>query len=141
MWLRLSLARAGIVVFATACAALWPHARDAGAVLMAQDDPVALSDVRLASVLRNDPGAVERNIDAALAAGDADLARSFADLAAVKDIVIPDELTRRVSDAVAQENATSHVAKRFATGLVTGNADDIASMSGTIAGDLFVFGD
>ena len=27
------------------------------------------------------------------------------------------------------------------TGLVTGNADDVASLSGTVAGDLFVFGD
>ncbi len=35
----------------------------------------------------------------------------------------------------------SHFAKRFATGLVTGNADDVASLSGTVAGDLFVFGD
>ncbi len=33
------------------------------------------------------------------------------------------------------------MAKSFATGLVTGNADDAASLSGTIAGDLFVFGD
>ena len=33
------------------------------------------------------------------------------------------------------------MAKRFATGLVTGNADDVASLSGTVAGDLFVFGD
>ena len=31
--------------------------------------------------------------------------------------------------------------RRFATGLVTGNADDVASLSGTVAGDLFVFGD
>src|SRR5207247_6756644 len=31
--------------------------------------------------------------------------------------------------------------KRFATGLVTGNADDFASLSGTVTGDLFVFGD
>jgi hypothetical protein len=29
----------------------------------------------------------------------------------------------------------------LATGLVTGNADDLASLSGTVAGDLFVFGD
>jgi hypothetical protein len=43
--------------------------------------------------------------------------------------------------AVAEENSTSHFARRFATGLVTGNADDVASMSGTVAGDLFVFGD
>jgi hypothetical protein len=46
-----------------------------------------------------------------------------------------------VSDAVAEENSSSHFAKRFATGLVTGTADDVASLSGTIAGDLFVFGD
>jgi hypothetical protein len=50
-------------------------------------------------------------------------------------------MTTRVSDAVAEENSTSHFAKRFATGLVTGTADDVASLSGTVAGDLFVFGD
>ena len=48
---------------------------------------------------------------------------------------------RRVTEAVAEENSASHFAKRFATGLVTGNADDVASLSGTVAGDLFVFGD
>ena len=47
----------------------------------------------------------------------------------------------RVSDALTEENSTSHFAKRFATGLVTGNADDVASLSGTVAGDLFVIGD
>jgi hypothetical protein len=46
-----------------------------------------------------------------------------------------------VNDAVVEENSTSHFVKRFATGLVTGNADDVASLSGTVAGDLFVFGD
>jgi hypothetical protein len=46
-----------------------------------------------------------------------------------------------VSDAVTEEGSNSHFAKRFATGLVTGNADDVASLSGTVAGDLFVFGD
>lgn len=33
------------------------------------------------------------------------------------------------------------MAKRFFTGLVTGNADDGASLSGTVAGDLSAFGD
>jgi hypothetical protein len=46
-----------------------------------------------------------------------------------------------VSDAVTEQNSSSHLAKRFATGLVTGDADDVASLSGTVAGDLFVFGD
>jgi len=123
------------------CAALWPHAREATAILAAQDDPVELSDIQLDSALRNNQAVVAENIEAALAANDADLANSFVDLAREKDISVSDELSLRVSDAVAEQNSTSHFAKRFATGLVTGNADDVASLSGTIAGDLFVFGD
>ena len=141
MWLRLGSALAGVAVSATACGLLWPHAREAGALLAVQDDPVALSEFQLNSALANELGAIERNIEASLAAGDADLAKSFVDLAAAKDIIISEELSRRVTEAVAMENSTSHFAKRFASGLVTGNADDVASMSGTVAGDLFVFGD
>ena len=84
---------------------------------------------------------VSDNIEAALAAGDADLAESFVELAGENNIALRDELSRRVRDAVTEENSSSHFAKRFATGLVTGNADDVASLSGTVAGDLFVFGD
>ncbi len=116
---RIGLALAGMVVCAAACALLWPHAREAAAILSAQDDPAELSDLELDSVLRNNQAVVEQNIEAALAAGDADLADSFVD----------------------DEKSTSHFAKRFATGLVTGSADDVASLSGTVAGDLFVFGD
>ena len=84
---------------------------------------------------------VTENIEAALAANDADLAGSFVDLAKAKNISLDDALLQRVSEAVAEANSSSHFAKRFATGLVTGNADDVASLSGTVAGDLFVFGD
>ena len=138
---RLGTAVAGMAVCAVACALLWPHARDAGALLAAQDDPAALSDVQLNSVLRNNQALVAENIEAALTANDADLANSFVDLAREKGVPVTDELSRRVSDAVTEENSSSHLAKRFATGLVTGNADDFASLSGTVAGDLFVFGD
>jgi hypothetical protein len=138
---RVGSALAGMVVCAVACIALWPHARDAGAILAAQDDPAELSDMQLDSALRNNAGVIARNIEAALAANDADLANSFTELAREKNISLDDELSRRVSDAVAEENSTSHFAKRFATGVVTGNADDVASLSGTVAGDLFVFGD
>jgi hypothetical protein len=139
--LRLGLAVAGMAVSAAACAALWPHARDAGAILAAQDDPAVLSDLQLNSALRNNQTVIADNIEAALAANDADLANSFVELAADKNISLTDDLTRRVRDAVAEQNSSSHVAKSFASGLVTGNADDVASMSGTVAGDLFVFGD
>jgi hypothetical protein len=140
-WLRIGLALTGMLACASTCALLWPHARDGAAILAAQDNPVELSDLALESALRNDPAVIADNIEAALAANDADLAGSFVELAAEKDIRLGEELTRRVSDAVAEENSSPHFAKRFATGLVTGNADDIASLSGTVAGDLFVFGD
>ncbi len=132
---------AGVTICAVACALLWPHARDAGAILAAQDDPAELADIQLDSALRNNQAMVAENIEAALAANDADLASSFVDLAREKSISVSDELSLRVSNAVAEQNSTSHFAKRFATGLVTGNADDVASLSGTVAGDLFVFGD
>lgn len=121
--------------------ALWPHARQAGAMLAAQDDPALLSDIQLSSLLRNNEALIAQNIDAALDAGDADLASSFLALAQDKQVNVSDEQARRVADAVAEENSTPHFAKRFASGLVTGQADDVASLSGTVAGDLFVFGD
>jgi len=141
MWWRTGAAMIAVAGCAFACALLWPHARDAGALLATQDDPAALSDIRLNSALRNSPELIAQNIEAALAANDADLAKSFMELAEAKNIPVSEDLSRRVADAVTEENSTSHFAKRFATGLVTGNADDVASLSGTVAGDLFVFGD
>jgi hypothetical protein len=131
----------GLALSAAVCAALWPHAREAGALLSAQDDPATLSDLEINSALRKDQGVIAQNIEAALSSGDADLANSFVALAREKNVALTDELSRRVADAVAEENSTSHLARRFATGLVTGTADDVASLSGTVAGDLFVFGD
>jgi hypothetical protein len=141
MWLRTGSAFIGMAGCALACALLWPHARDSGAILAAQDDPAHLSDIRLNSALRNSPDIIGQNIEAALAASDADLANSFVELAAAKNIPLSEDLSRRVADAVTEENSASHFATRFAAGLVTGNADDVASLSGTVAGDLFVFGD
>ncbi|SEC42293.1 hypothetical protein [Bradyrhizobium erythrophlei] len=138
---RLSFAVAGLAASAAVGAAIWPHARDAGTVLSARNDPAALADLRLNSVLRNNPALISDNIEAALASGDADLATSFVALASEKNIALSDELTKRVDDARAEQSSTTHFAKGFATGLVTGNADDVASLSGTVAGDLFVFGD
>jgi uncharacterized protein YidB (DUF937 family) len=141
MRLRLETALTAVAACAVACALLWPHARGASALLAAQDDPAALSDLQLNSVLRNGADTIALNIEAALAANDADLASSFVELAATRNIALPGNLSRRVTEAVAEQNSAAHVAKRFVTGLVTGEADDVASLSGTVAGDLFVFGD
>ena len=143
--LRLGSTLAGAVgclaLSVAVCAALWPHARAATAVLAAQDDPAALSDIQINSAVRSNPALVASHIETALAAGDSDLASSFVDLARDKGIAVSDELSKRVGDAVTDAGSASHFAKRFATGLVTGTADDVASLSGTVAGDLFVFGD
>ena len=114
---RIAWALAIMTVSGIALDALWPHARDAYAILAAQDDPVALSDIQLNSALRNSQTAISDNIEAALAANDAGLAGSFVDLAREKNIALPDELSQRVNDAIAEENSSSHFAKRFATGL------------------------
>ncbi|HKO69896.1 MAG TPA: hypothetical protein VJV58_03085 [Bradyrhizobium sp.] len=139
--LRIGLGLSGVVLCALTCALVWTHARDAAVVLAAQDDPAELSDLAVDSLVRNDPAVIAENIEAALAANDADLAGSFVELAMAKDIRLSDELTRRVADAIAEQNSSSHFARSFAAGLVTGNTEDVASLSGTVAGDLFVFGD
>jgi hypothetical protein len=138
---RLSLAVACMVASAAVGAALWPHAREAAAILVARDEPAQLADIGVNSALRNNPALIEENIEAALAAHDADLANSFVELAREKNLALGDALKTRVSDAVGEEKSASHFARGFATGLVTGAADDVASLSGTVAGDLFVFGD
>jgi hypothetical protein len=138
---KLGLAVLGMAVSAAMVAALWPNARDAITALAAQDDPAALADLQLNSALRNDPSLIPDNIETALAAGDADLAGSFTELAQDKGVALSDDLSKRVGEAVAEDNSSAQFAKRFATGLVTGNADDVASLSGTVAGDLFVWGD
>ncbi|MBV9531934.1 MAG: hypothetical protein JO283_12910, partial [Bradyrhizobium sp.] len=126
---------------AALCVVLWPYARAAGEVVSAQDDPAALSGIQFDRVLRSNHAVIAQNIDAALAAGDGDLANSFVELSREKNIPLTDDTLRRVADAVGGQNSSSYLAKRFASGLMTGQADDIASLSGTVAGDLFVFGD
>lgn len=138
---RTVVALAAVALSAAAGALIWPQARDAALLLSARDDPARLSDLRLDSALRNDAEAIERNATQALDAGDADLARSFAELARDRGITLAPEILSRVEAAVAAENSTAAVARRFATGLVTGEVTDVASLSGTVAGDLFVFGD
>ncbi|HSZ98073.1 MAG TPA: hypothetical protein VK767_17285 [Bradyrhizobium sp.] len=138
---RIGLALAAMMVSGAALAAVWPHAREAGAILAAQDDPAELSDLQVNSALRNNQNIVAGQIEAALAAHDTGLASSFVDLAKAKDISLPEDLVQRVNEAIAEDSTTSHFVRRFATGLVTGNADDAGSLSGTVAGDLFVFGD
>jgi hypothetical protein len=140
-WLRIGTGVACLLACAILVVQVAPRAREAAATLAARDDPAELSELQLNSVLGNNDRLVQQQIEAALSARDADLANSFVELARERNIALPDDLLSRVDVAVKEENSTSHFARRFVTGLVTGDADDVASLSGTVAGDLLVFGD
>src|SRR5215471_12681665 len=74
-------------------AALAPRGYDAGWLLLAQDDPVKLADHAVAE--RLNPAVAEREIEAALAAGDVDLANSFVELVTERGIAIKPALAAR----------------------------------------------
>src|SRR6187431_2496716 len=97
---RLDTALTGVAVCATVGLLMLPRAHDAGRMLTAQDDPVELADAQVTAALRNDPGVLARQTEEALAAGDADLASSFVELADARRVALPPELTKRVFDAV-----------------------------------------
>jgi hypothetical protein len=120
-------------------AALVPRGYDAGWLLLAQDDPVKLADRAVAERLT--PAVAEREIAAALLAGDVDLANSFADLAGERGIAITPELAARLAAANSTSASAIRNAGSFAHGLITGEPGDMAGFAGTALGDLFVVGD
>jgi hypothetical protein len=120
-------------------AALVPRGYDAGWLLLAQDDPVKLADRAVAERLT--PAVAEREITAALAAGDVELANSFADLAGERGLAIRPELAARLADANSASASAMRNAGSFAHGLIIGEPSDMVGLAGTALGDLFVFGD
>jgi hypothetical protein len=103
------------------------------------DDPAAIADRALDASFSQE--IAEREIGAALAAGDSDLAQSFVELAADRDVTVDPALADRVKAAQVEDASLTHTAGRFVQGLWTGEPVDGASLAGTAFGDLFVFGD
>jgi hypothetical protein len=135
--------RIGAALFALAAVALAlvsayavPRAAEALGNL---DDPARIADHALDG--RFDAAVAQREIEAALAARDADLAQSFIDLAADRRVPLDPAQVEKVNAATAEAATMRHKAKSFARGLVTGEPDDMAALAGTTLGDLFVFGD
>jgi len=126
-------------LFAIAALFCVPLGIEADALLTAADDPVAIADRALDRAFDRD--AATHEIETALAANDADLAKSFVDLADERGVPVSPELKQRVDAAVEDANSASAAAGSFASGFVTGEPKDIAGLAGTTVGDLFVFGD
>src|SRR4051812_37186498 len=89
------------LVFACACAigalTVVPRGIEAEALLSVQDDPVAIADRQLDRVFN--PSLAAREIEAALAADDAELAKSFLDLARDREVPVDPALSARVEAA------------------------------------------
>jgi hypothetical protein len=134
---RMTLALAMLCAVAALAAA--PRAFEAKFLLGAQDDPVALADHAVARAFDADVAA--REIKAALAADDADLAQSFLELARERDVPVDAALAEKVELANATTATAARSLTSFARGLVSGEPDDMSSLAGTALGDLFVFGD
>ena len=137
--LRVRLLAVAAVICGVAALALLPRAIEAGWLLAVQDDPAALADRKLA---RSFTGEVAtREIEAALAANDAELAKSFVDLARDRNVTVAPELVVKVDAAVEKAGSALATAGQFTRGLIVGEPDDLVSLAGTAVGDLFVFGD
>jgi hypothetical protein len=130
-----------LTALALAVLGVWllPRAMEAGDLLAIEDDPAQIADHALDGNF--DAGRAQSEIETALAAGDADLAKSFADLADERKVALDPALTAKVNVAAANAASTQHAAESFAMGLVTGEPKDMPGLAGTTLGDLFVFGD
>jgi hypothetical protein len=136
---RLFLPVAAVLALLGAALALAPLGLDAGWLLYAQDDPALLAE-RVVDKEFSAPVAA-REIEAALDAGDTDLADSFVELARARGIAIDPALTARLDAANSAAAQASRHVEHFARGLVIGEPDDVVGLAGTALGDLFVFGD
>ncbi len=136
---RMVLSLLAVIACAVAALLVVPRGIEAESILATQDDPGEIADRTLNDVV--DAPLIAREIDAALAAKDADLAKSFADLAKDRGVAVPADLQEKITAAVAEANSTTHMAETFARGLVTGEPDDVVGLAGTALGDFFVFGD
>lgn len=137
--LRIAVAFALAGLFALAAVVCVPLGLKASTLLAAEDDPAAIADHRLDTAF--DAAVASREIDDALTAGDADLARSFVELAAERNVAVAPEQAARVTAAVERANSSAAAAESFARGFITGEPDDVVGLAGTVLGDLFVFGD
>ncbi|HLH90574.1 MAG TPA: hypothetical protein VKX28_19140 [Xanthobacteraceae bacterium] len=104
-----------------------------------RDEPVEIANRAVDARLT--PAVAEHEVEAALAAGDIDLANSFTALAADRGITIRPDLAERVKAANSGPARAVRNVKRFARGFVVGEPNDGVELAGTALGDLLVFGD
>src|ERR1043165_7781621 len=98
--LRLNIALGVVLAVGVAGAGLWtlPRGIEAGRTLAAHDDPAQLTDLALDRGF--DAAVAEREIRAALAGNDPELAQSFIELARERAVAIDPELAAQADAAI-----------------------------------------
>ncbi|WFT77624.1 hypothetical protein QA634_20120 [Methylobacterium sp. CB376] len=124
-------------LLAAAAAALLPRAGAAWQLREAADDPGALAALRLREAAT--PERLGREIDAALAAGDPDLARSLVAVAEHEGAAVAP--ARRAAVAALEESAAARAVAEAARGFATGQGEGVPGLAGALAGDLVGYGD
>jgi hypothetical protein len=116
--------------------AVLPRAIEAVSIFGFRHDPVQMLLYRLSNL---DKAMYEKEIAAALAKDDPELARSLADLAADRGFAVDKQTLQRISEA--EEFSLTRSAGQLWTGIVTGQADSPTAFAGAVASDLTVVGD
>ena len=137
--LRHGIAWIAAGLFALATLVLAPIGIEADSQLAKEDDPIALAQRGLAKTF--DATLATREIAAALKADDAELAKSFVELAQERGVALDPALVAKVEAANATSAQATRAATTFAQGFITGEPDDLVGFAGTALGDLFVYGD
>lgn len=129
-----------VIVCALAGAAIYslPEGWRMTELAIASRDPAALADLRLRGFDR-DMAVTE--IEAALKADDAELANSFAALAADRKIELPKELAAKVEAANSLAASTKRNLSSFVSGFLYGEPKDGAGFAGATTGDFMIYGD
>src|ERR1051326_356404 len=139
--LRWNIALGLVLAVGLAVAGAWtlPRGIEAGPPLAAHDGPAQLTDLALERGF--DAAVAEREIRAALAGNDPELAQSFVELARERAVALDPELVSQADADMRAWSSFGSTAWRFPRGFFAGNPDDMASLAGTAAGDLLVIGD
>ncbi len=125
--------------FAACAAYTVPRGIEARSLIAIEDDPVRIADRALDQTF--DAARAQREIEAALAANDTDMAGSMLELAGERHVAVDSALADKVKAATAEVSTTQAAVESFALGLVSGEPKDMTGLAGTTLGDLFVFGD
>jgi hypothetical protein len=136
---RIALSLGIAIAMVIAALAVGPRSFEAQSLLVAQDDPGEIADRRLDRSFN--AAVAAREIRAALAADDPELAASFLELARDRNVPVDPVLVAQIEAANSTSASAARAAGSFARGLVTGEPDDLVGLAGTAVGDLFVFGD